>query len=55
MKGFVGGQLEAQVLEDLLSGAPSKGLKIQSIEGPSGICKSSVFAKAMRSFDLDSN
>lgn len=54
MEGFVGRQREAQVLEDLLSGSPSKGLKIQSIEGPSGIGKSSVFAKAMRSIDLDS-
>lgn len=54
MEGFVGRQSEAQKLKDLLSGSPSKGLKIQSIEGASGIGKSSVLAKAMQSIDLDS-
>lgn len=53
MEGFVGRQLEAQVLKDLLAGSTSKGLKIQSIEGPSGIGKSTVLAKAMQSIDLD--
>ncbi|WP_215825195.1 ATP-binding protein [Xanthomonas sp. MLO165] len=54
MEGFVGRQREAQVLKDLLEGASSRGLKIQSIEGPSGIGKSSVFAKALQAVDLDS-
>ncbi|WP_295929828.1 hypothetical protein [uncultured Xanthomonas sp.] len=54
MEGFVGRQREAQVLKDLLEGSSSRGLKIQSIEGPSGIGKSSVFAKALQTVDLDS-
>ncbi|MFW7269828.1 hypothetical protein ACMAUO_18075 [Gluconacetobacter sp. Hr-1-5] len=54
MEGFVGRQRESQVLKELLMGPSSKGLKIQSIEGPSGIGKSRVFAKAIQSIDLDS-
>ncbi|KIP86724.1 hypothetical protein SN15_05770 [Stenotrophomonas maltophilia] len=42
------------MLKDLLGGPPSRGLKIQSIEGPSGIGKSTVFAQALQAVDPDS-
>lgn len=53
MEGFVGRQRESQVLKELLSSPSKRGLSIQSIEGPSGIGKSSVLAKAMGAVDLD--
>lgn len=54
MDGFVGRQRESQALNALLSSPTKRGLVIQSIEGPSGIGKSSVFARALGGVDLDS-
>lgn len=51
---YVGRQHELQALQGLLSGSRSKGLKIQSIEGPSGIGKSAVLARARQATDFDS-
>ncbi len=54
VEAFVGRKKESESLKDLFEGCVKKGLVIQSIEGPSGIGKSSVLWKALETIDLES-